>query len=551
MKLNDLLGKGYFPKELPPIFSTQKFADFITSCENIIPSPKTSSKCMRLYIPKNSHFKRLLTIPNPYHYYILSSHMMSNYEEINTVFKKSCHSYSIPEFIDTENRSISPSKSYNSYIKDRVIKTCGHRFVLTTDISRYYQSIYTHSIPWALLGKDVAKASKHSDNFSNRLDQHFRNIQDMQTFGIPTGPDSSRIISELILCDIDRMLLEKFPNLIFLRYVDDYTIPCKSSSQAKEILNELTRIFNSYELDINESKTQIVELPIEIEYDWLSALKSKKISSGIKRQESDLIAYYNLAFDMYKKYPAKNVLHYALIEKLPVKIYEENWELFESLILQTTVYEPRVLPIVGRLLITYKELGYSLNTTLIHNTLLNEFKEKVLNFKTFELLWPIYILCQLEININITLDDFIYTEDTLFLLIMMYAKDKGFYNGKIARGDWQKYMEPESLFSNSWLFSYECNIRDWLKNKKGKDISSLDPFFKQLKDNNVSFLDLDVSLKTIASKFLEHDYDEEEYDDEEEEYNISHILYDDFDDLEILEEEEVEVEEYKSIFDYH
>lgn len=530
MDLHSLLSKGYFPKELPPIFNTQKFAEFINKSSIIETPSEESSKCARFYIPKNSHFKRLIMIPNPAHQYILTQHILSSYDEIESIFNKSKNSYSIPKLEQTAKRAIVPTRTYEDYIRDRVIKSCGNKYVLTTDISRFYQTIYTHSVPWALLGKIKAKSLIGKDNFSNKLDYHLRNLQDKQTLGIPVGPDTSRIISEVILCDIDKMLEEKFPDISFLRYVDDYTIQCKTPYRAKEILNELTRIFNSYELDINEAKTQIMELPVEIEYDWLSLLKSKKISSGEKRQESDLMAYFNLAFDLYKKFPAKNVLHYAIIKKLAVKIYKENWKLFESLILQSTLYEPRVLPLVGRLLITYKELGYSLNTDLIHDTLLSDFKEKVQNFRTFELLWAIYILCQLGIEINVAIEDFSDTEDTLFLLSIMYAKNKGLYKGKLAKEKWQKFMETDSLFSSAWLFTYECSLNEWMKNRKGIDLCSLDPFFNQLKSEAITFIDLDATLNSISPEFLDYDKDESDEDENDPE----DLLYGSFNDMEIL-----------------
>lgn len=538
MSFKDLIEKGYFPKELPPIFNTRLFADLINSGKIIQNPSKDTSKGIKYYIPKNRHFKRLITIPNPAHQYLLTKHLMSDYSQLSTVFGINTNSYSIPVFSSKERRSIISLKSYNDYIRDRVISTCGYKYVLTTDISRFYQTIYTHSIPWAIDGKEIAKAQKGKDNFSNRLDTLLRNLQDQQTLGIPVGTDTSRIISEIVLCDIDRLILEKYPDLPFLRYVDDYTIPCKSIGSAKELLNEITRIFNFYELDVNESKTEILELPIEIEHNWVTLLKSKKISSGIKKQESDLIAYFNLAFDIFKKYPSKNVLHYAITEKLAVKIYPDNWKLFESIILQCTLYEPRVIPLVGRLLITYKELDYNLNNCLIHNCLLGSFKEKVLNFNSFELVWAIYILCQLQIEIKVDLTDFASTEDTLLLLAIMYSRDKGFYKGKISKTDWQKYIESDCLFSESWLFSYECNIHDWLKNKRGKDICASDPFFSQLKSESVSFIDSTVLMKTISSKYL--DFDEDEND--EDSHDTSEILYDEENEEDIYSEEYAERE---------
>lgn len=63
-----------------------------------------------------------------------------------------------------------------------------YRSCLKTDISRYYHTIYTHSIPWALYGKAHCKANLHNHQFTNsmgnRLDQAVRQSQQNQTIGI-------------------------------------------------------------------------------------------------------------------------------------------------------------------------------------------------------------------------------------------------------------------------------------------------------------------------------------------------------------------------------
>jgi hypothetical protein len=95
------------------------------------------------------------------------------------------------------------------------------RYVIQTDISRFYQSIYTHSIPWALHGKAAAKANRSRRLIGNTLDKLVREGQDRQTIGVPIGPDTSLIIAEIILSSVDEALKRKrLKN--GLRYIDDY-----------------------------------------------------------------------------------------------------------------------------------------------------------------------------------------------------------------------------------------------------------------------------------------------------------------------------------------
>ena len=63
----------------------------------------------------------------------------------------------------------------------------------------FYHSLYTHSIPWALHGKDNAKANRQNPApIANSIDTALRNTQDQQTLGIPVGPVTSDLLSELL-----------------------------------------------------------------------------------------------------------------------------------------------------------------------------------------------------------------------------------------------------------------------------------------------------------------------------------------------------------------
>jgi glycosyltransferase A (GT-A) superfamily protein (DUF2064 family) len=73
------------------------------------------------------------------------------------------------------------------------------RYILQADINRFYPSVYTHSIPWAIHTKAVAKSNRGDGYIGNRIDRLVRNGQDGQTMGIPIGPDTSLLIAEILL----------------------------------------------------------------------------------------------------------------------------------------------------------------------------------------------------------------------------------------------------------------------------------------------------------------------------------------------------------------
>src|SRR5690606_6893458 len=98
----------------------------------------------------------------------------------------------------------------------------------------------------------------------DQLDVLFRSVANNQTIGLPIGPDTSRLMAEVILGRIDTTLRQKFRSLRGLRFIDDYELVVNSRSEADAVLMELQRLLNEYELELNPAKTAIIALPTEL-----------------------------------------------------------------------------------------------------------------------------------------------------------------------------------------------------------------------------------------------------------------------------------------------
>ena len=106
---------------------------------------------------------------------------------------------------------------------ERAIRSSASRYLLRADFSRFYPSLYTHALSWAIHGKDLAKQNQADASLlGNRLDRAVRNTQDRQTLGIPVGPDTSDLMGEVLAVAIDLRLLSDVGTLAGVRYVDDY-----------------------------------------------------------------------------------------------------------------------------------------------------------------------------------------------------------------------------------------------------------------------------------------------------------------------------------------
>ena len=171
---------------------------------------------------------------------------------------------------------------YEDYRYQRAEKKYNHLFKF--DITKCFDSIYSHSIAWAILGIDVVKENvkESKETFGGLFDQFVQNCNYGETNGIVIGPEFSRIFAEIILQRVDKTLEEKLmekgyylkKHYELYRYVDDYFLFCDDLSLKEEILLILRHELKKYKLSINDLKSIDYNRPIITE---ISIAKDKII----------------------------------------------------------------------------------------------------------------------------------------------------------------------------------------------------------------------------------------------------------------------------------
>jgi hypothetical protein len=162
-------------------------------------------------------------------------------------------------------------KFYESYSFHRCEKK--YNELLKFDVTRCFDSIYTHTIVWALLNKDIVKDNNipsSKGTFGGRFDGLMQDLNNGETNGIVIGPEFSRIFAEIILQRIDRNVIEilKKEGLFhkdhyeIFRYVDDYFVFFNETSTRDRILKEYRLQLMEYKLHVNESKIVRYAKPI-------------------------------------------------------------------------------------------------------------------------------------------------------------------------------------------------------------------------------------------------------------------------------------------------
>lgn len=160
-------------------------------------------------------------------------------------------------------------KFYESYEFHRCEKK--YNELLKFDISKCFDSIYTHTISWALLSRDIVKDIDNlklsKETFGGKFDQLMQHLNYNETNGIVIGPEFSRIFAEIILQRIDRDVLNILikENKLYhkkdyevFRYVDDYFVFYNDVSTKNEILKAYRLRLKEYKMHINESESKFI-----------------------------------------------------------------------------------------------------------------------------------------------------------------------------------------------------------------------------------------------------------------------------------------------------
>jgi hypothetical protein len=492
LTLDSLVRRGYLHDHVIPPLGTTRLADALASLplnpfdpsDEIWKKPKYS-RCVQHSVPKRRLSRRVLAVPNPQHQIPLCHKLQECWTEIDSHCQKSNISLSAPTVRPNSPRAVGLSAYFRELSAERMVRSSGTRFHLYADFARFYGSIYTHSIAWALHGQEAARADEKTMLLSgNQIDRLVRNTQDRQSMGIPVGPDSSLILAEIIGCSIDQTL-QGAGYARGIRYVDDFHLYFRSRGECEEAIASLHGASRLYELDINDSKTMIEDLPDVCEPSWKVALRSFPFG-GAKRVDSDLLSYFNLAFELAKQHPSDGVLKYAVSKSAGVSF--DDFRVYESALCRCVIAEPTCLPEALKIWHDNR-ISILMNPEAVKRTL-----EELCLYHAplqygFEVAWAIWAAIQLRIHISREAAMLISrVEDDSVALVALHAMEVGLMSPD-PNLVWRSWLNKEPLNLEHWLAAYEFAIKGWVLPEGGEDYVGGHAFFSVLRDKSVSFYD--------------------------------------------------------------
>lgn len=495
---------NYFPNqksvsEIPPCFTSRNFTPEV--CEILSNINESQNRrtigydLVEYSSTRYNNIPRTLSLMHPKAYSLLVTTIYKNWDDIKHI-------------CDNENSMIRPDHHLDGRMiimnyedaERKILRSLedgfGCKFRAHTDISGCFNSVYTHSIPWAVLGFDEAKTRMEKKtkphHWSEDIDMFQRKTKRNETQGIPIGPATSTIIVELILGKIDEKLREM--NFTFRRYIDDYTCFCKTYEEAEKFISELNSILSKYKMQLNLHKTSIVELPRPLNDGWVSeltaALPTKIITENKERRKlisEEVTQFLDFAIKLNQQTADGAVMKFA-IGLVLYSVEDYSAQALFNYVVNLAWHFPTLLPYVDTLLDNHELNIAGVEEKLNHIAIENSEKNR-----SDGMAWSLYIMKKHDILVSEkTISSILNSKDCIAICTLLILNN---CNDRIVT--FANEISRESTYSKDqyWLLLYQLFFKGLIANPYPED-----KCFETLKKYDVNFIPENNDL-TLAERY--------------------------------------------------
>jgi hypothetical protein len=499
-----LIRSSYFPRELPPAITTRAFAEFckanyslLKTTQSVLISKTTNYETFTA--PRTGAGRRNLALVHPLSQAGLSLLITQHRAKIREIISQSGTSLYRTE----ENITASKAFLGLDFRKWRTVKArtySEYPFVLQADISRFFYTVYTHSIPWSIIGKDKVKhwlATKNKRkldaHWSNGFDVALQSCQSRETFGIPVGPDTSRVIAELLLAGIEKdgdlqAFLRTRPAF---RLVDDLMVGFEDEREARKCLAALRRALWKFNLQLNDEKTSVLPSKAIYREKWEFEHNAIVVSDvDVTKQETDIYRLIDLSLRFCAEQKSDRPAIWACRRLSGLKTIGPNFAIILDALFRLSLEFPRCTSHVAGFVINYQSLcvGSSKERTL--KWIKSMLRLHLPHGHDFEVSWC-FVVCGV-LKFSVGKDDLPPTSsmpNAIVFAMLGLLHEKGLLELPLSAWPWRAFLKERGIYSEYWLPFFESVRRKWTKDKRLIGAVKSDPTLSKMLTSGVSFLE--------------------------------------------------------------
>lgn len=487
--LNALLCHNYLPttrrakEELPPFFSTESFKPDIARELAKLDYRKgqfSGYDQVEYKLTRFNSVARLLSVPHPLPYAKLCLTLHESWESFEYIVSNP-NSQIKPQTCD-DGRVIIMNGYGDSVEKAnrQLDGAFGMRYRVTTDITNCFPSIYSHAVPWALVGLETAKAQRQGSAWFNQIDKHLRSCKRDETQGVAIGPATSNIVAEAILARIDEELRKS--NFRFVRYIDDYCCHCGTEEGAQDFVRTVEREAAKFKLQLNIKKTEFARLPQPVTDSWVVEL-GRQVPKEDEWTSADAFRYLDYAVGLSYGHPEGSVLKYAagVVAKSGLVLFDYVDAL--NYLLTLSFHRPEILPVLSDLVqhAAIKFRGEVMDMFGAGKKLDIITRENAKLQRSDGMCWSLYYLGCLDADISDeTAQNVLATRDALALLSLYWASD--LHRDRVV--EFCNSLDKQDLYEldRYWILQYQLYVDGRIDNPYA------DTVFEVLRDCQVGFM---------------------------------------------------------------
>lgn len=513
-RLKRLISHGYFAPELPPCFVSEDLAKYRNSILrgiDALPPIRQgkpnfhafTSELSIFYFPRFGKQDRRHGVPNPIAHLLLSRTLAENYVDLRRKARASKLTLSPPVFDWSGPRALVRA-SIDLRDNFRVNLSSRREEFVAADVRAFFHSIYTHAIPWAIHGKATAKQNRNVTLYGNLIDLLCRNAQDGQTLGLPVGPDTSRLIAEIIssAMDVDLQNRLQIGTRDASRYIDDYTLSSPNGAGSEELLAGLRQTSAKFELELNNDKSSVHQTSHRQSTGWQQAVRASvpptprpnsRVETAILQQ-----FFYQLG-RVCADHPDINIEKFGLQNARLALVNAEDWEAIQFVIINAYRRNPSLISFLVEVFLLRQVAYQDVQADILKEFIENRMPVLARANRTGEIIWLLFLAARLRIILsNRSLTSLFSIDNAYIALLIVYLDSEHLAEGGVDRTAWNQSLNAAGLRSPMWLYSYEA-VTGGLISGETDDFITQDLYFNLLKSKRVRFFDIRQGYTSITS----------------------------------------------------